>query len=248
MCPCLPWRFKDFSLFREWSPESSSDIQASLSCVSCVETRIAPDTLNCFWSLNCMLLPLAPGLPFCNVAHTPLPPSVCPHCALPSVFPAAYYHFPLLWKHHLQRLSPRLQSWLCHLLAPALEEVIIPSLGAFVSFVKQGKISAHLTRLLLTLYKQMSEWVMSLSLSNSLQSHGLYPARLLCPWDSPGKNIGVGCHFLLQGIFLIQGSNTGLLHCRQILYHLSRQGSLYKHIHIMNLSCEETINYYDLLH
>ena len=35
------------------------------------------------------------------------------------------------------------------------------------------------------------------------------------PWDSPGKNTGVGCHFLLQGIFLTQGSNPGLLHCRQ---------------------------------
>ena len=44
------------------------------------------------------------------------------------------------------------------------------------------------------------------------------------PWDFPGKNTGVGCHFLLQGIFLTQGSNPGLLHCRQILY-LSHQGS-----------------------
>ena len=35
----------------------------------------------------------------------------------------------------------------------------------------------------------------------------LQPARLLCPWDSPGKNIGVGCHALLRGIFLTQGSN-----------------------------------------
>ena len=43
----------------------------------------------------------------------------------------------------------------------------------------------------------------------------------LCPWDSPGKNIGVGCHFLLQGIFPTQESNLGLLHCRQILYQLS---------------------------
>jgi len=42
--------------------------------------------------------------------------------------------------------------------------------------------------------------------------------RPLCPWDSPGKNTGVGCHLLLQGIFLTQGSNLGLLHCRQILY------------------------------
>ena len=42
------------------------------------------------------------------------------------------------------------------------------------------------------------------------------------PWDSPSKNTGVGCHALLQGIFLTQGSNLNLLwllHCRQILYH-----------------------------
>ena len=41
--------------------------------------------------------------------------------------------------------------------------------------------------------------------------------------DSPGKNIGVGCHALLQRIFPTQGSNPGLLHCRWILYHLSHQ-------------------------
>ena len=44
--------------------------------------------------------------------------------------------------------------------------------------------------------------------------------------DSPGKNIGVGCHSLLQQIFPTWGWNPGLLHCRQILYHLSHQGSL----------------------
>ena len=47
------------------------------------------------------------------------------------------------------------------------------------------------------------------------------PARLLCPWDSPGKNTGVGCHFLLQGIFPTQGLNPGLPHCRQTLYRPS---------------------------
>ena len=41
---------------------------------------------------------------------------------------------------------------------------------------------------------------------------------LLRPWDSPGKNTGVDCHFLLQGIFLTQEPNPGLLHYRQILY------------------------------
>ena len=43
--------------------------------------------------------------------------------------------------------------------------------------------------------------------------------------DSPGKNTGVGCHALLQGIFPTQGSNTGLLHCWQVLYSLSHQRS-----------------------
>ena len=60
--------------------------------------------------------------------------------------------------------------------------------------------------------------------SNFLQPHGLQPARFLCPWDSPGKNTGVGCHFLLQGIFPTQGSNLGLPHCRQMLYLLSGIG------------------------
>ena len=47
--------------------------------------------------------------------------------------------------------------------------------------------------------------------------------RLLHPWDFPGKSTGVGCHFLLQGILLTQGSNPGLPCCRQTLYHLSHQ-------------------------
>jgi len=46
-----------------------------------------------------------------------------------------------------------------------------------------------------------------------------------CPWNFPGKNTGVSSHSLLQQIFLTQG-NLGLLHCRQILYHVSHQGSL----------------------
>ena len=62
-------------------------------------------------------------------------------------------------------------------------------------------------------------------LSDSLWPHGLLPSRLLHRWDSPGKNSGVSCHFLLQGIFLTQGSNLGLPHCGQTLYHLSHRGS-----------------------
>ena len=57
-------------------------------------------------------------------------------------------------------------------------------------------------------------------ISNSLRLHGLYS-----PWNSPGQNSGVGSCSLLQGIFPTQGSNPGLLHCRQILYQLNHQGS-----------------------
>ena len=54
--------------------------------------------------------------------------------------------------------------------------------------------------------------------SNSLQPHGLQPTKLICLWNSPSKNTGVGRHSLLQGIFPTQGSNPGLLHCGQILF------------------------------
>ena len=59
--------------------------------------------------------------------------------------------------------------------------------------------------------------------SSSLRPHGLQPARLLCPWNFPGKDTRGGCHFLRQGIFPTQGSNPGLPHCRQTLFHLSHQ-------------------------
>ena len=62
-------------------------------------------------------------------------------------------------------------------------------------------------------------------MSNSLQPHGLWPARLICPWNSPGQNTGEDSHSLLQGIFPTQGSNPGLPYCRRILYQLSHKGS-----------------------
>ena len=54
----------------------------------------------------------------------------------------------------------------------------------------------------------MRAWV----LSHSLQPHGLWPTRLLCWWDFPDKNTGVGCHSLLQEIFPTQGLNLHFLH------------------------------------
>ena len=59
-------------------------------------------------------------------------------------------------------------------------------------------------------------------MTDCLRPYRLQSARLLCQWDSPGKNTGVGCHFLLQEIFLTQEVNPHLLcllHWRQILYH-----------------------------
>ena len=63
------------------------------------------------------------------------------------------------------------------------------------------------------------KWSCSI-MSNSLQPHGLYSS-----WNSPGQNTEVCSLSLLQGIFLIQGSNPGLPHCRQIFYQLRHQGS-----------------------
>ena len=67
-------------------------------------------------------------------------------------------------------------------------------------------------------------------MSDSLQPHGPYSIRLLCPWDSPGKNTRVGCHSLLQGIFPTQGprDQTRVSYisctCRWVLYHWHHLG------------------------
>ena len=55
--------------------------------------------------------------------------------------------------------------------------------------------------------------------------HFLLHQGLYSPWNSPGQNTGVGSHSLLQGIFPTQGLDPGLPHCRWIIYHMSHQGS-----------------------
>ena len=62
-------------------------------------------------------------------------------------------------------------------------------------------------------------------MSDSLQLCGLQPTRLLCRWNSLGKNTGLDIHSLLQGIFPTQGPNPGFLHHMRILYHMTLQGS-----------------------
>ena len=62
--------------------------------------------------------------------------------------------------------------------------------------------------------------------------------------DSPGKNTGVGCHALLQGIFPAQGSNPCLLHCGQILYHLSQGYLLLGFMVIQNIATLSLSNFW----
>ena len=59
--------------------------------------------------------------------------------------------------------------------------------------------------------------------------------------DSPGKNTGVACHALLQGIFPNQGLNPSLPHCRWLLYHLSHQGVPYIYTAIYSSICESPL-------
>ena len=61
----------------------------------------------------------------------------------------------------------------------------------------------------------------------------------LHPWDFPSKNTGVGCHFLLQGVFPTQGLNPGLPHCRQMLYRLSHPTEVFNSCLSSNAPCLE---------
>ena len=88
--------------------------------------------------------------------------------------------------------------------------------GHLGSTMKLCVVCAHLVM-------STSPWV-----SDSLQPHGQQSASLLCPWNFPGKNVGVGHHFLLQGFFPTQGSNLHLLQGQVDFFFLplSHLGSL----------------------
>ena len=90
---------------------------------------------------------------------------------------------------------------------------------------------------------------------DSLQPHGLKPARLLCPWNSPGKNTGVGCHFLFQGIFPTQGlSRLSYISCngRWVLYHECHLGNPIRASCLSNVSTvlfqRMIYIWYDMIH
>ena len=81
---------------------------------------------------------------------------------------------------------------------------------------------------LTNIFCTLSDWLMltaNIYESDSVMSDFLRPHGLNNPWNYPGQNTGVHSFSLLQGIFPIQALNPGLPHYRQILYHLSHQGS-----------------------
>ena len=85
---------------------------------------------------------------------------------------------------------------------------IIPTQGPNLRILHCRQILYHLCHA--TAHNKIqiqSESVSRSVMSNSLLPHGLYPLGFLCPWDSPGKDTGMGCHSLLQGIFLTQALN-----------------------------------------
>ena len=130
--------------------------------------------------------------------------------------------------------------WLCHLDANVLQWVYNKAQGprevqpyAILSLMHSKKVISYPQRLLLKAvlcplpsgFITRSRWVglkqsplwrkVTQSCPTLCNPMDCSPARLLCPWDFPGKNTGVGYYFLLQGIFPTQGSNLGLLHCGQ---------------------------------
>ena len=117
--------------------------------------------------------------------------------------------FPLVLPHILPAIS-----FLCCFLLAAAEQ------WASIKIILVWKCSKKLKNLLPILALGMLKvkvlvTQLCLTLCDPMVFHG-----------TPGMNTGVGCYFLLQGVFLIQGWNPGILHCRWILYCLSHLASL----------------------
>ena len=132
-------------------------------------------------------------------------------------FPCAQHAFSAEIPGSLALTAPL--KWLC-LLNSSLLSLLLPSPGIYAGLY-------DLFVLVLCLPMELKDFRARF---RALAPGGLpLPSTAVTPRESvlaTGKSTGVGCHALFQGIFPIQGSNLGLLHCRQILYHLSHQGSI----------------------
>ena len=123
----------------------------------------------------------------------------------------------------------QLHAYICHLPGGCSSQLHHPpnTRGGMVLTEHWVKLPVLYSTFPLAIYLHKCCAVLSHSVaSNSWWHHGLYsPLGSSAHRDFPEKNTGVGCHALLQGIFPTQGSNPGLQHCGQMLYHLSYQGS-----------------------
>ena len=172
------------------------------------------------------------------------PPSCCLLCPFdmsPSGFEHNLISCTTIFQDHLVLFlySLKIQYFFRE---PLLEGNTLDSIPNFWKCSENLKTFKYFGRICFPLFffvkrLKKSESVNHSVMSDSLWPHGLEPGRLLCPLNSPGKNTGMGCHSLLQGIFPTQGLNPGLLHCRQILYSLSHHGSsVYKNNSIVRIS------------
>ena len=96
-----------------------------------------------------------------------------------------------------------------------------------LNLFRTQQMATSIPHIYLSLYLHYCCCLVAKSCLTLLQPHAPLSTRLLCPWEFPRKNTGVGCHFLLQGIFLTQGSNPCLLHWQMDSLPLSHPGSHY---------------------
>ena len=138
-----------------------------------------------------------------------------PHVVYPPFFVRFYFINVYVQSHHLfKETAPHSQRSVLHL-----------SIYLSVLFRKLRVIGGHVFVVPASIWRLVGKSESEVAQSCLTLCSPMDPTRLLCPWDFPSKCTGVGCHFLLQGIFLSQGSNPGLPHCKQTLYPLSQQGS-----------------------
>ena len=131
----------------------------------------------------------------------------------------------------------------CYILDTSLILPVLPSLACWLQLSLALPAEHLCSRQRIGKGKPVTTNVSHTFMSNSLQLHGLQATRLLCPQSSPGKNTRIGSHFLIQGIVPTQGLKLGLLHYRQMLYHLSCQGSPEKSLPFLKASSEFSSHY-----